>query len=270
MNYKIHQYFLIIIAFALLLSSCNNDNKQIITAKTTKLAISKAHGSSGYEQYKKWIKHHDSTIIIYDLYDLSLDSALSIMNIVDGVIISGGPDVNPSLYNEDSLAHICEVPDNYRDSLEFQTIEYAYSHLLPILGICRGQQILNVYFNGSLIADIPTKHGTSVTHRCKAKECLHKIIMDADNTNLGYLKGDTILVNSYHHQAINRIAESFDIVAMSEDSIIESVCLKSYINYPSFFLAVQFHPEHLIDTKVSNTIATNFISALHKKSQLRK
>jgi len=269
MTYKIHYYILIIIASIFALSSCNTD--KISPSKTiTKLAITKAHGSSGYEQYKIWIKHHDSTIMIYDLYELSLDSANKIMNIVDGVIISGGPDVNPSLYNEDSLAYICEIPDNYRDSLEFQTIEYAYRHLLPILGICRGQQILNVYFDGSLIADIPTKHSKTVIHRCKAKECLHKIIMDTDNNNLGYSKGDTILVNSYHHQAINRIAESFDILAMAEDSIIESVCLKDEINYPNFFLAVQFHPEHLIDTKVSNTIATNFIEALKNQSQLRK
>jgi len=270
MNLKIKSIYVISVLISLLFLSCNNKTVATKIKPSIKLAISKAHGSSGYEQYKKWIKHHDSTIIIYDLYDLTMDSAAKVLNIVDGLIISGGPDVNPARYNEDSLAYICEIPDNYRDSLEFQSIDIAYSKQLPILGICRGHQILNVYFGGSLIADIPSKHGTSVTHRCKADSCIHNINIVVDNDNLSYLKNDSLRVNSYHHQAINRLAKPLVIVAIANDSIIESTCFNDSINYPTFFLTVQFHPEHMIDTKVSNSIARAFILSIEKQSETKK
>ncbi|RLD47511.1 MAG: hypothetical protein DRI86_00040 [Bacteroidetes bacterium] len=267
--FKIQSFFIIIILAAF--TSCNGvnsgeTNRTSNNPKSIHLAITKAHGSTGYEQYKKWILHHDSAIIIYDLYDLSLDSASKIIDIVDGIIISGGPDVNPKLYHEDSLSYICEVPDNYRDSLEFQSIFLAYSKQLPILGICRGQQILNVFFGGSLIADIPTMHGTKVIHRIDTG-AIHQIIVQTEDILLGSNIYDTILVNSYHHQAINRLAKSFVVNAISTDSIVESVILKDTIYYPSFFLGVQFHPEHMIDTDISNSIAKNFIASLKKQSQ---
>lgn len=268
--FKIHSFFILLL-LATILASCNGIKKGEIKRKSDSsesiyLAITKAHGSSGYEQYIKWILHHDSTIIIYDLYDLSLDSASKIIDIVDGIIISGGPDVNPKLYNEDSLSYICEVPDNYRDSLEFQSIFLAYSRQLPILGICRGQQILNVFFGGSLIADIPTMHGSKVIHRIDTG-AIHQIIVQTEDILLGSNIYDTIIVNSYHHQAINRLAKSFVVNAISTDSIVESIILKDTIDYPSFFLGVQFHPEHMIDTDISNSIAKNFIASLKKQSQ---
>ncbi|MCK5847178.1 MAG: gamma-glutamyl-gamma-aminobutyrate hydrolase family protein [Bacteroidales bacterium] len=264
---SIKSLYFLLLSLILLLSACRIDenNFPIKNENQIKLAITKAHGSTGYEQYKKWILHSDSTIEIYDLYDLSLDSAKKIVDIVDGLIISGGPDVNPGRYNEDSLAYICEVPDNYRDSLEFQSIGIAFNKKIPILGICRGQQILNIYFGGSLIADIPTKHGTQVSHRSK-DGAEHIIIMQTNNALMGSNINDTIMVNSYHHQAINRLAKAFIINAQSEDGIVESIST----DYPTFFLGVQFHPEHMIDTKVSQTIANSFILSLKQQSLKNK
>lgn len=249
-------------------SSCNYNNTVVKDINNNKsIAITKAHGSSGYEQYKKWILSNDSTIIIYDLYELSLDSAEKIMNIVDGLIISGGPDVNPSLYGEDSMAYICQTPDKYRDSLEYLSIKNAYDNNLPILGICRGQQILNVYFGGSLINDIPSQIGNKIIHSSDSIKANHFIIIN-NNTNLYKLvKKDSIIVNSSHHQAIKHIADRFIINAKSADGIIESISLKPEINYPNFFLGVQFHPEHMHKTDISKAIANEFIKSLNNKKE---
>jgi len=256
----------IFVLLSILLISCNANNKEAVNIEKPiyKLAITKAHGSSGYEQYKKWVSHHDSDIVIYDLYDLTLDSASKVLNIVDGLIISGGPDVNPNLYGEDSMAYICQTPDNYRDSLEIQSINIAYKNKIAILGICRGQQILNVAFGGSLINDIPSQIGDKVFHNCDSNICTHKINIDANGILINYSKSTNITVNSYHHQAVKELAKPFRIEAWADDSIIESVSLRTEIKYPNFFLGVQFHPEHMIDSTISILIAQDFIEALKK------
>ena len=257
-------FFTISIVFALLYSCNTTVNKGQINIKTnTVLAISKAHGSSGYEQYKKWVKHLDSSIIIYDLYDLSLDSAAKIISISDGLLISGGPDVNPNLYGEDSMSYICQTPDNYRDSLEYQSIKIAYSRQIPILGICRGQQIINVYFGGSLINDIPSQHGSLVLHRSDSGKCYHNISI-INNTKLYTIANTNIVeVNSSHHQAVKVLGNNLIANAYANDSIIEAISLKKEINYPTFFLGVQFHPEHMISSAISDSIGNSFINALN-------
>jgi len=251
----------IIIFISLSIISCNTTITEISNNKeTVRIAISKAHGSSGYLQYKKWLLSIDSTIIINDLYGLSLDSALKVVSICDALLISGGPDVNPSRYSYDSMAVVCEKPDNYRDSLEFQSIEYAFNSKLPILGICRGQQILNVYFGGTLITDIPSQHPSSVNHRIKNGKCYHSIDIKTESFLYEVYKTDTATVNSAHHQAVENLGNNLHIFAYSQDSIIESIGFgKGY--YSTFFLGVQFHPEHLIGKEISNSIGRKFIAS---------
>ncbi len=257
--------FLYLLIFTSVLSSCNNKEitKSNISNKKT-IAITKAHGSNDYLQYKKWIHNYDSTIIIYDLYKLSLDSAKSVLNIVDGLIISGGPDENPHLYGEDSMAYLCQSPDNYRDSLEYLSIKTAYNKNLPILGVCRGLQILNVYFGGSLINDIPTQIDTTVKHNSATGKTNHIINL----YNNGYLyklvNKDSIIVNSSHHQAIKVLSNNFIVNARSTDGIIESISLKEEVEFHNFFLGVQFHPECMNNTLISDVIAKEFIKSINK------
>jgi putative glutamine amidotransferase len=243
------------------ISSCNTDTPTIANqSRTVRIAISKAHGSTGYLQYKKWLLSIDSTIIINDLYGLSLDSALRIISTSDALLISGGPDVNPSRYSYDSMAYICEKPDNYRDSLEFQSIEYAFNNKLPILGICRGQQILNVYFGGTLITDIPSQHPSSINHRIDNEKCYHSISIIPESFLYKIYKTDTISVNSAHHQAVENLGKHLQVFAYSKDSIIESIGFEESI-YQNFFLGVQFHPEYLIGKEISYSIGESFIES---------
>ncbi len=254
--------FLIALSFGAL-TSCNLKPNEPIQIEETQysIAITKAHGSSGYEQYKIWISGLDSSIIIYDLYELSLDSASNIMEIVDGLIISGGPDVNPSLYGFDSLAWMCQTPDNYRDSLELQSIDYAYKHQLPILGICRGQQILNVYFGGTLITDIPSQNPSDISHRNDTSKSHHSILFVENSPLIHLAQNDTAWVNSSHHQAVKDLGLGLEVYAYSSDSTIESIGLED-TTYNSFFLGVQFHPEHMLSSEFANSIGYNFIESI--------
>ena len=256
----IHFFFLLL----LILSSCNSqDSKSSEPIKKTIIAISKAHGSSGYIQYKKWLNNLDSSLILYDLYELPIDSALNLMKTVDALLVTGGPDVNPRLYSYDSMAYICETPDNYRDSLETQVIKYAFNKKIPILGICRGQQILNVTFGGTLITDIPSQHPSSVIHRINKGKCYHSIYIENNRYLHSIFDYDSTTVNSAHHQAVEKLGDNLQALAYSKDSIIESIGFKDGY-YSNFFLGVQFHPEHLIGTEISETIGMKFIKAARK------
>ncbi len=262
-NSLLSKYLLLVFITLIISNSCLNKNPKanINTTNKTAIAITKAHGSSGYEQYKKWILALDSNITIYDLYGLTLDSANKIMQISDGLLISGGPDVNPKLYGEDSMRYLCEKPDNYRDSMEIQSIDYAYKHKLSILGICRGQQILNIYFGGSLINDIPTQHPSIIIHRGDSSIAYHNINIVKHSYLQSLYNSDTSWVNSSHHQAVKKLGKKLAICAYANDSIVESFSLKDS-DYPNFFLAVQFHPEHLgLNNKLATSIGKSFIGS---------
>ncbi len=246
-----------------LLISCNlqeKDNNILNKNHKTTIAISKAHGSNGYLQYKKWLLNLDSSLILYDLYDLPIDSALLIMKKADALLITGGPDVNPRLYAYDSMAFACETPDNYRDTLETKLIKYAYKKQLPILGICRGQQIINVTFGGTLITDIPSQHKSKIIHRVDGGKCLHSIYIKQNSFLHSLFSKDSTIVNSAHHQAVKDLGNNLHAFAFSKDSIIESIGFDKGF-YPNFFLGVQFHPEYLIGTEISKDIGVNFISS---------
>ena len=255
-----------IILSILIFSSCSFQNtKNSELKKRTIIAISKAHGSSGYIQYKKWLINLDSSLILYDLYELPIDSALIIMQTADALLITGGPDVNPKLYSYDSMAYICEIPDNYRDSLETLSIKYAFNNKLPILGICRGQQILNVTFGGTLITDIPSQHPSSIIHRVSNGKSYHSIYLKKDNYLYSIFHEDSTSVNSAHHQAVENLGNHLTVLAYSKDSIIESIGFENNY-YSNFFLGVQFHPEHMIGTEISKNIGMAFIKSARKNN----
>lgn len=261
----------IILFSTFIISACNNNSQNTPkpSSKTT-IAITKAHGSNGYEQYKKWMHELDTNVLIIDLYDLRLDSAKALMKTVDGLLISGGPDVNPNLYGEDSMSFLCEKSDNYRDSLELQSIDYAYKNKIAILGICRGQQILNVYFGGSLINDIPSQTHSKICHRGDTAVAYHNINIVEHSYLQSLYNMDSAWVNSSHHQAVKKLGNGLLLNAYANDSIIESFSLKD-TSYPNFFLAVQFHPEHLgLDNKLATSIGRNFIGSANIINQEQK
>ena len=260
-----HFLSLIIILFGFLFSnifqSCNSvDDKDPI-----KIAISKAKPVEYYGQYSDWLKANDSTIECIDMYNISLDSALMIFESCDGLLLTGGPDVFPGRYNQAFDTSRCGEIDFKRDTLEFALIERALEMKMPILGVCRGEQILNVAMGGSLIIDIPTDFDTSIIHRCEdSYNCEHDITVVNNSLLNKICQTGYYFSNSNHHQAVNKLADCFVASAFTPDSLIEAIEWK-YPKEKSFLIAVQWHPERLSpDNKLSYPIAERFLQEAKK------
>lgn len=169
----------------------------------------------------------------------------------DGVMLTGGDDLQPRLYARRLPAKLRQTvsePEPDRDLFELMLVEEAFSQRKPVFGICRGHQLLNVAFGGTLIVDIPSQLPGAMEHRRMDRK--NHIVHDAELTRgslLASIARDTKLgVNSSHHQAIDKLAEPFVATARSRDGVIEGMELKpDAARALPYFLAVQFHPERL-------------------------
>jgi putative glutamine amidotransferase len=159
-----------------------------------------------------------------------------------GLVLTGGHDVHPSLYGAQDLNAKIRTVDLRRDHFERNLLDQAIVRAIPVLAICRGLQLVNVHLGGSLIPDLPDAgyHG----HSTENGECRHKILVSADSALshlLGAAEGEVI---SSHHQAVDRIADGLAVAARAHDGIIEAL---EWPNAPAFFQMVQYHPERMED-----------------------
>lgn len=216
--------------------------------------------------YQRWLLHFDSTLTFYQAYGLSADSLDRILEKVDGLILTGGTDVHPSHHGKDSAVAQCGTIDEYRDSLELALVEHSFDRKLPTLGGCRGMQLLNVAKGGSLIIDIPSEMGSSI-HQQEEGDAHHMVNNHPWLANI--LEGDSGMVNSNHHQAIDELAEGFKVLAYAPDSIIESFYWQNTQEHP-FVLGVQWHPERMErDDPMAANVARVFIRNLTQPAQNR-
>jgi putative glutamine amidotransferase len=161
---------------------------------------------------------------------------------LDAILLPGGADLHPSLYGEEPHSTVYGV-NPIRDETELALARWALVEEKPILGICRGQQALNVAAGGTLIQDIPTQVPHALPHDLQPRTALaHPIAVEPDS-RLADLFGSTQLeVNSLHHQAVAEIAPGFVATARAPDGVIEGI---ERPDHP-FAVSVQFHPEELI------------------------
>ena len=158
-----------------------------------------------------------------------------LIEVADGLLLTGGVDVDPARFGQEILNDTVHI-DQDRDALELQLIEKYWKTGKPALAICRGLQVLNVAFGGTLIQDIPTWCGA--THTAGAE---HPVAV-REGSLLNRLTGGTeLMVNSYHHQAVKELGKGLEIMAYSEDGLIEGV----YMPESKFVLGVQWHPERI-------------------------
>jgi len=166
----------------------------------------------------------------------------------DGVMFCGGEDVNPAFYGESSRYASVQT-DPARDQFEFALLDRAMARRLPILGICRGVQMINVKFGGTLYQDLGEDAVGEVEHRQTDTGAMrdaptHNIYVTDPQSNLGTVMQGACRVNSLHHQAVKRLGRGLRVTAHSEDGLVEA--LEGADDYP-FLVAVQWHPEEMVD-----------------------
>jgi len=259
--------FLLLLFLVALLASCSQNVMQ--EQLPVRIAVSKKGSATGFAYYDQWLRTVDTGIVLIDMYTLGMDSAAIVFLTCDGLLLTGGTDVYPGLYGKEYDTASCETPDFKRDSLELMLIELAIEKGMPVMGVCRGQQILNVSRGGTLVIDIPSDIGTDVNHRAETGfDCYHGIRV-AHGTLLHEITGaDTSTVNSAHHQAVELSGEGLEAIAFSDDGVIESV---GYLNGKTghFLLGVQWHPERLdFENPFSGKIAERFISEVKQFQKL--
>jgi putative glutamine amidotransferase len=172
----------------------------------------------------------------------------------DGVLLTGGDDINPALYQKKLprkiLKTVEQTPDGgARDLQELILIEEIFHQRKPVLAICRGHQMLNVAFGGGLLVDIAQQLPGAINHRRMDKplDLVHEASLTAGSLVSKICKTPVLGVNSTHHQAVLEPAEPFSATARSADGIVEVMELKSAcLAMLPFLLSVQFHPERLL------------------------
>lgn len=165
---------------------------------------------------------------------------------LDGFLLAGGGDLHPSYYQESPTSANLAV-DEVRDRFEYLLCDVILPLGKPILGICRGMQVLNVYLGGSLYQDIP-----------RHTDGHHRIRIEPTSLLASVIHADQWTVNSFHHQAVREAAPVLRIDAQSTDGIIEAI---HHTSHP-FLLGVQFHPELMVSDEIfARRIFRSFVSA---------
>jgi putative glutamine amidotransferase len=214
------------------------------------------------DDYQQAVTHVGAEVRIVDP-TIAVEEALAG---IDGLLLTGGEDVEPSRYGETADASVTDV-DPKRDAFEVDLVAGARARRLPILAICRGVQLLNVACGGTLIQNLPapspggTQHLLSVPPH-QSSELAHEIWLDKDSLLAQLLNerlndADTCDVNSRHHQALNQVAPGFRVSATAPDGVVEA------IEDPAlpFCIGVQWHPENFWRTGEFRSIFEAFVRA---------
>ena len=221
-------------------------NKPIIGISTSVL-VDEGGGFPGYERiYVN--KDYVSSVISAGAVPLMIpmdateENLRQTLELVDGMIFSGGHDIAPIRYGEEPHQKLQEICPE-RDEFDFLLYRLAKEHSLPILGICRGFQLMNVSEGGKLYQDLSLKNTESLKHSQGHGPSIptHTVKVEPGSKFYKILGKEEIRVNSFHHQAVKSTSENVVISGKALDNVVEAIELK---NYP-FGLGVQFHPEML-------------------------
>lgn len=179
----------------------------------------------------------------------SHDVLIELMEHVDGLVLAGGNDINPALYNEQPYTTTMYVSE-LRDSTEYCLLEEAVKKEIPVLAICRGMQLLNVFYGGNLYQHIPHDIETNIAHEVidPANDPLHdahNLVVKSGTKLHKILRETDLTVNSYHHQAVKEVGAGLRVTAFSpDDELIEGI----ETDDERFIIGVQSHPESITES----------------------
>ncbi len=185
-----------------------------------------------------------------------------IIDRIDGLLLTGGGDISPDAFGGSPYAEGCVAKISFmsaeRDVFEWAAVRAAWELDIPCLGICRGMQVMNVSFGGTLVRDISELGGNRINHACFARgtEEIHQVRIERGTQLWDIIGTEELSVNSMHHQAVRDVARGAQITAWAPDGTPEG------LEFPSrnFFVGVQWHPEQIRNTP---QLFNAFVDAAH-------
>lgn len=227
--------------------------------------------SKKFDDYSRWILSANPEIHIIRL-SYHHDNVSEVVK-CNGIILTGGEDVHPEYYGKANYVSLLDINqmNRQRDEFELQIIEKALLFKKPLLGICRGLQLTNVFFGGTLIPDIPTILGNSQHGKVEGRDQLHEVNLISDSYIHHITSQDSGIANSAHHQAADEIGKGLKVTAYSNTTdnikIVEALEWEQPEN-KSWLLLVQWHPERIAEDELfSKKIRSAFLKEannLHK------
>ncbi len=197
---------------------------------------------SKFMRYTDWL---DANSLKYIVLDWDTDNFDDLKK-CSSLLLTGGVDIFPEFYNdwEDGKNRDDYIPA--RDGFEYKLLDYAFENNYSVLGICRGLQVINCKLKGSLINDIETIRGTNHRKISQTEDRMHNVNVRENSLLHGLVNQTSGIVNSSHHQSIDRLGEGLMISAKADDGIVEAIEWEEKEGKP-FLLAIQWHPERVPD-----------------------
>lgn len=187
-------------------------------------------------------------------------------NFLDGIVFSGGGDIDPLLFGEEPIVKNGEISP-LRDAYELELCNWAMEQNLPLLGICRGMQIFAIVSGGTILQDMETQGTPWVKHSQQAPRWYgtHTVTVEPNSLLAEICKKEELVVNSFHHQTVFEVGEGFSVCGRSKDGFIEAMEKRD----SPFILGVQWHPEAL-PTQEQQAIFDHLITVAKKNCQRKK
>jgi putative glutamine amidotransferase len=234
-----------------------------------KIGITRTENPEKHQYYIDWLKGNEDM----DVITLSArDNNSNELNDCDALVLSGGTDIDPVFYS--GLLHYPKAPEHWnrdRDVFELSLLQSALNQQKPVLGICRGMQLINIAFRGTLVQNLGDE--LNKIHEGNPDK-LHTVKIEEDSLLHEVAGAKKNEINSAHHQSVDRPGEELVITAYSEEGVAEAVEWKDPTGKP-FLLAVQWHPERMFKFQLENSplskmIRERFISEIKKSTTNKK
>jgi putative glutamine amidotransferase len=192
--------------------------------------------------------------------DTTDDQIPEVVSKFQGILLTGGGDIDPALFKGETHPNVYGI-DPQRDTLEIALVNYCASKNLPLLGICRGLQVINVALGGTLYTDIADQLTGALRHPCYPaypRDYLAHSVLMSIGTHITAITGQSqMMVNSMHHQGIKELAPDLTMSAIAPDGLVEGV---EFMFHP-FFIGIQWHPECLPNSPSDRAIFSAFVRA---------
>ncbi|MEI9808751.1 MAG: gamma-glutamyl-gamma-aminobutyrate hydrolase family protein [Bacteroidota bacterium] len=240
-----------------------------------KIGLTYTGSEEKQQNYTRWLMGNEPVEVV----TLSADDNINELNGYDAFVLSGGTDIHPKYYKSKKFAYP-NAPFRFeekRDEFEIAIFKSAQKNGIPVLGVCRGFQLINCILGGKMKQDLGD--GLNKIHKAEVKNQIqkdkaHGISIEPGTFMERICGGDRFVVNSAHHQAVKKTGKGLKVNCIADDGTIEGVEWADPSGKP-FLLAIQWHPErmfkfHLENSPVSKAIRDNFIEAVQKSMADKK